>query len=233
MKSFSLNSMTGLFILCVGVTRLFAGDVTGKIIFQGKAPVMPAIKMNADMQCMKMHKTPVHQEDVVVNSNGTLENVFVYIKEGITKKYDPPSTPVTLTQEGCQYHPHVFGIQAGQDLLIVNADPTLHNIHALPVINTQFNNAQPLKGMKMTKKFDKPEVMIKIKCEVHNWMHAYCGVLTNPFFDVSNDKGTFTIKNLPPGTYTIEAWQEKYGAQDQKVTVTDKGTTVDFKYSEK
>ncbi len=219
--------------LLLGLTSLYAGDVTGKISFSGKAPVVSQIKMNADKQCLAMHPNAVNSEEVIVNGNGTLKNVFVYVKEGLTKKYDAPSTPVVLDQQGCQYHPHVFGIQAGQPLEVHNDDPLLHNIHALPKNSPQFNNAQPLKGMKMTKKFDKPEIMVKFKCEVHNWMNCYAGVTDNPFYAVSDDNGTFTIKGLPAGTYTLEAWHEKYGTQEVKVTVSDKGATADFKYSAK
>lgn len=210
-----------------------AGDLTGTISFSGKAPVMPQIKMNADKQCLSMHPNPVNSEEVVVNSNGTLKNVFVYVKEGLGKKYEIPTTPVVLDQHGCQYEPHVFGIMAGQPLEIRNSDPLLHNIHALPKNSPQFNNAQPLKGMKMAKKFEKPEIMVKFKCEVHNWMNSYAGVVDNPFYAVSNDKGTFTIKGLPAGTYTLEAWHEKYGTQQMKVTVGDKGAAADFQYSGK
>src|SRR5208283_27768 len=217
----------------LSMTSMHAGDITGKISFSGKAPVVPQIKMNADKQCLAMHPNPVNSEDVVVNGNGTLKNVFVYVKEGLTKKYDPPTDPVILSQQGCQYHPHVFGIQAGQPLEIHNDDPLLHNIHALPKNSAQFNNAQPLKGMKMTKKFDKPEIMVKFKCEVHNWMNCYAGVTDNPFYAVSDDKGTFTIKGLPAGTYTLEAWHEKYGTQEIKVTVSDKGGSADFNYAAK
>ena len=211
----------------------FAGDITGKISFSGKAPVIPQIKMNADKQCLAMHPNPVNSEDVVVNSNGTLRNVFVYIKSGLNKKYDAPTTPIVLAQQGCQYHPHVFGIQPGQPLEIENDDPLLHNIHALPKNSPQFNNAQPLKGMKMTKKFEKPEIMVKFKCEVHNWMNCYAGVVDNPFYAVSDDKGNFTIKGVPNGTYTLEVWHEKYGTQNVSVTVNDKGATADFKYEGK
>ena len=207
-----------------------AGDISGKISFKGRAPEIPQIKMNADKQCLAMHPKPVNSEDVVINSNGTLKNVFIYIKSGLNKKYDVPTTPVVLAQQGCQYRPHVFGIQAGQPLEIVNDDPLLHNIHALPKNSPQFNNAQPIKGMKMTKKFDKPEVMVKFKCEVHNWMNCYAGVVDNPFYAVSDDKGDFTIKGIPNGTYTIEVWHEKYGTQNMTVTVGDKGAKADFTY---
>ncbi len=219
--------------LTVAVSTVYAGDVSGRISFSGKIPAVSQIKMNADKQCLQMHPSPVNSEDVVVNGNGTLKNVFIYVKDGLSKKYDAPTTPVVLDQQGCQYHPHVFGIQPGQPLEIRNSDPLLHNIHALPKNSPQFNNAQPLRGMKMSKKFDKSEVMVKFKCEVHNWMNCYAGVVDNPFYAVSDDKGAFTIKGLPNGTYTIQAWHEKYGIQETKVTVSDKGATADFKYEGK
>jgi len=228
----NINVVMTAVLLCSAASA-YAGDITGKISFNGKQPAVPQIKMNADKQCLSMHPNPVNSEEVIVNDNGTLRNVFVYIKDGLTKKYDPPTEPVVLTQQGCQYHPHIFGIQAGQPLEIRNDDPLLHNIHALPKNSAQFNNAQPLKGMKMTKKFDKPEIMVKFKCEVHNWMNCYAGVTDNPFYAVSNDKGEFTIKGLPPGTYTVEAWHEKYGTQDIKVTVSDKASTANFQYAGK
>jgi len=229
-----MKKLSSVLLICAMVLfvtmGLYAGDITGKISFSGKAPVIPMIKMNADKQCLSMHPKPVPSEDVVINSNGTLRNVFVYIKSGLTQKYPVSTTPVVLAQEGCQYHPHVFGIEAGQPLEIVNDDPLLHNIHALPKNSPQFNNAQPIKGMKMTKSFVKPEIMVKFKCEVHNWMNCYAGVTDNPFYAVSDDKGEFTIKGVPNGTYTLGVWHEKYGTQEMKVTVTDKGTTADFKY---
>ncbi|MDE3058802.1 MAG: hypothetical protein KGJ59_12685 [Bacteroidota bacterium] len=219
-----------MFLFILSTLALQAGDLRGKINFSGKPPVPREIKMSGDRNCAQMHHGPVYSEDVIVNKNGTLKNVFVYLKEGVKGKYPVPSSPVVLTQEGCMYHPHVFGMQVGQPLEIVNDDQTLHNIHALPKNNTPFNVGQPLKGMKTTKTFDKSEVMVKFKCDVHNWMSAYCGVLDHPFFAVSDENGNFDIKNVPPGTYTVEAWHEKYGVQDMKVTVTAKGAAVDFVY---
>jgi plastocyanin len=222
--------LAGMCFMIVSAIAVQAGDLKGTIKFSGKAPAMREIKMNGDRNCAQMHHGPVYSEDVIVNKNGTLKNVFVYLKEGVKGKYPVPSSPVVLTQEGCMYHPHIFGIQVGQPLEIVNDDPTLHNIHALPKENIPFNVGQPLKGMKTTKSFDKPEVMVKFKCDVHNWMSAYCGVLDHPFFAVSDENGNFDIKNVPPGTYTVEAWHEKYGVQDMKVTVTAKGAAVNFMY---
>lgn len=208
-----------------------SATVSGKVAFTGTAPARELIKMEADAFCKAAHSEPVSTQDVVINSNGTLEWVLVYVKEGVSRSYPPPTDPVTLDQHGCQYRPHIFGIQAGQPLRILNSDGTLHNIHALPKINAEFNIGQPFQNMETMKKFDKPEVPLRFKCDVHKWMGAYCGVFNHPFFAVTNEQGTYEIKNLPPGNYVIEAWQEKYGAQTQNVTVSGSETkTLDFSF---
>ncbi len=194
--------------------------LTGKVTFAGTAPQLEQIKMDADAYCKAAHSTPVYTQEVEVNGNGTLKDVLVFVKSGVSGSYPPPSTPVELDQKGCQYHPHIFGIQTGQSLKIVNSDGTLHNIHALPKVNAEFNIGQPFQNMATDKKFDKAEVPVRFKCDVHKWMGAYCGVFNHPFFAVTNDQGTFEIKGLPPGNYVIEAWQEKFGAQDQNVTIS-------------
>ena len=205
--------------------------VTGKVTFTGAAPAREQIKMDADAYCKGAHAEPVYTQEVVVNGNGTLQWVLVYVKEGVTGSYPAPAEPVTLDQRGCQYSPHIFGIRAGQPLKIVNSDGTLHNIHALPKVNTEFNIGQPFQKMETIKKFDKVEVPLRFKCDVHKWMGAYCGVFNHPFYAATNDQGTFEIKGLPPGNYVIEAWQEKYGAQTQNVTITGAETkTVDFAF---
>jgi plastocyanin len=208
-----------------------SGTITGKVAWSGTAPTMEKIKMEADAFCKSAHAEPVYSQEVVVNPNNTLQWVFVYIKEGVSGTYPAPTTPVTIDQQGCQYHPHIFGIQAGQPLKIVNSDSTLHNIHALPKKNPEFNIGQPFKGMETLKKFDTAEVPVHFKCDVHKWMGAYAGVLNHPFFAVTNDQGAFEIKNVPPGNYVIEAWQEKYGAQTQNVTISgSESKTVDFSF---
>jgi len=208
-----------------------SATITGKVAFDGTAPTMEKIKMEADAFCKSAHAEPVYSQEVVVNPNKTLQWVFVYVKEGVTGTYPAPTTPVTIDQHGCQYHPHIFGIQAGQPLKILNSDSTLHNIHALPKKNPEFNIGQPFKGMETLKKFETAEVPVHFKCDVHKWMGAYAGVLNHPFFAVTNEQGTFEIKNLPPGNYVIEAWQEKYGAQTQNVSVTgSEPKTVDFTF---
>ena len=196
-----------------------AASITGKIVFEGAVPAADKFKMSADAFCAKLHPGDVNREDIAIGSDKGLANVFVYVKSGISGTYPAPAAAATIDQKGCTYHPHVFGMVAGQSLEILNSDDTLHNIHSLPEKNEAFNLGMPVKGMKYTKKFDKQEVMIRIKCDVHGWMSAYCGVLTHPFFAVTAADGTYTIKDLPAGTYTIEAWHEKLGTQTQQVTV--------------
>jgi plastocyanin len=197
-----------------------AGDVKGTVTLTGAAPKNEPIRMNADPVCVKEAKGPQSQETFMVSGDGKLANVFVYVKDGLGKHvYDPPSGNVTLDQKGCRYTPHVFGVRVGQPIEIVNSDPTLHNIHATPKSNPEFNNGQPIQGMKMTTTFKAREVMVPFKCDVHGWMNAYVGVLDHPFFAVTKEDGSFELKGLPPGTYTIEAWHEKLGATTQSVTL--------------
>jgi hypothetical protein len=196
-----------------------AASITGKIVFEGAVPVPEKYKMSADAFCAKAHPGDVAKQDIEIGPDKGIADVFVYVKSGISGTYPPPATAATIDQKGCRYAPHVFGVVAGQSIDILNSDPTLHNIHSLPEKNEPFNLAMPVQGMKYTKRFDNPEVMVRIKCDVHGWMSAYCGVLSHPFFAVTAADGTYTIKDLPAGTYTIEAWHEKLGTQTQQVTV--------------
>ena len=199
-----------------------AATLTGLVKLEVAAPKMPAIQMSADPYCQSQHPTPATDEEVVAGPAGELANVFVYVKN-ISGNFPAPSAPVVLDQHGCQYHPHVTALQVGQPLQIKNSDATLHNVHALPVSNSQFNEGQPVQGMVSTKKFDKPEITpFKVKCDVHGWMKSYMAVMPHPFYSVSQMNGTFSIANLPPGTYTVVAWHEKYGQQEQQVTVGPK-----------
>jgi len=227
-----------LFAIAIFIFANFsnAANVTGKINFKGKAPASQKIKMNADAKCVKLHEgKDVNSEAVVVNENNTLRWVFVYVKSGLPagKKYPMPKEAAKIDQNGCMYSPHVQGVMVNQPIEITNSDPTLHNIHALPKNSAQFNIAQPKQGMKTTKTFDKAEQMVKVKCEVHNWMASYVGIMDNPFFAVSDDKGNFTIKDLPAGDYELVAWHEKLGEATAKVKVTDKGATADFTFETK
>jgi plastocyanin len=203
-----------------------AGELTGTVMLEGTPPKNEPIKMNADPVCMRENPTPQFQETFITSDDGkTLGNVFVYVKDGLGNYvFDTPTQPVEIDQKNCRYHPHVFGIRVGQPLEIVNSDPTLHNIHAMPKDNQEFNNGQPIQGMKMTHTFTQKEVMVPFKCDVHGWMNAFVGVVDNPYYAVTGKDGKFDMKDLPPGTYTIEAWHEKLGTQTQTVTIGPKET---------
>ena len=201
-----------------------AGTVAGRIVFEGTAPERTPIKMSSDPNCKPAGGTALN-ESVIVGDGGTLENVFVYVKDGLGNLVFPvPTTPVVLDQNGCHYVPHVFGVQVGQPVEIRNSDATLHNIHAIPKGNREFNTGQPIQGMKTTHVFTVKEVLLPFKCDVHNWMNAYVGVVDHPFFSVTGGDGMFRLAGVPPGTYTIEAVHEKLGAQTQTVTIGEKET---------
>ncbi|OFW27170.1 MAG: hypothetical protein A3H97_19950 [Acidobacteria bacterium RIFCSPLOWO2_02_FULL_65_29] len=203
-----------------------AGEVTGTVVLDGTAPANVAIKMNADPICIKQAPGTQMQETFAVAADGkSLGNVFVYVKDGLGNYvYDAPSGIATIDQKGCRYIPHVFGMRVGQKLEILNSDPTLHNIHATPKANSEFNTGQPIQGMKTEHTFASQEVMVPFKCDVHGWMNAYVGVLDHPYFTVTGADGKFALKGLPAGTYTIEAWHERLGATTQSVTLAAKET---------
>jgi len=212
------------------------GTISGKVKFTGAKPVMRKIDMSEEPKCKaKYTAAPPTDESVVVNANGTLADVFVYVKSGLPASYKAPAPagPVTLDQDGCRYHPHVLGILVGQALAIKNSDGILHNIKAKGTKNRPFNISQPT-VMSSDRTFTAPEVMVPLECNVHGWMHAWLAVLPHPFFAVTGTDGAFTIKGLPPGTYTVEAWQEKYGTQTATVTVAGSETkTADFSFAAK
>ena len=209
-----------------------AGSITGKVAFAGDKPVMKTLSMDAVPNCARAHTTPQKSQEVMVNENGTLKNVFVWVKSGVPDKQWPvPGSAVKLEQKGCMYEPHVLGVMATQEIEIINDDPTNHNIHPLPKVNQEWNESQPPKGDAKKKSFARQEVLITVKCNVHPWMRAYIGVVGHPFFAVTGDDGTFTIKGLPPGTYTVEAIQEKFGSKEMQVTVGAKeAKTADFDF---
>jgi plastocyanin len=207
--------------------------VLGRIAFKGQAPVFKPIAMDSEPSCVAKHSAKVYPETVVVNPNGTLKNVFIYVKTGLEgKTFPPPQNAVTLNQNGCVYDPHVFGILAGQDLKIVNSDATTHNVHAVAQVNPEFNIGQRQGAGPIYRIFDKPETTVPIVCNQHPWMKSVAHVMSNPYFAVSGADGSFEIKNLPPGTYTLEAIHEKYGASTQQITVAaGKPVVVNFSFS--
>jgi len=190
-----------------------------------KVDTATAVDMSGDPACVEAHGGKAYDESVVVNPDGTLANVFIYIKTGLEgKKFEISATPVTIDQRGCWFHPRVMGIQTGQMLQVTNSDPVTHNIHPLAEINREWNHSQGQGDAPLGRKFLKPEVMIRVKCNIHSWMHPFIGVLDHPYFAVTGADGTFEIRNIPPGDYVIEAWQETLGTREQKVTVGPSGT---------
>jgi hypothetical protein len=207
------------------------GTVTGKVAFTGDKPKLGTLDMSAQPKCEAKHTGPVKSEEVVVNPNGTLKYAFVWVKAGLPadKQWAVPANAITLDQNGCMYAPHVIGIVAGQNIEVKNSDPLNHNIHPQPTVNPDWNESQSPGEPPKMKTFARQEVMIPVKCNVHPWMRSYIGVVNHPFFAVTGDDGTYTIKGLPPGTYTIEVWHEKYKTTEQQVTVGAKESkTVDF-----
>jgi plastocyanin len=207
--------------------------VSGTVSFAGTAPANPTIDMSAEAACKSKHSGTISDPQVVVK-DGKVANVFVYVKSGLPANatYAAPAEAVVIDQDGCLYKPRVLGVMAGQNIDIKNSDPVLHNIKAVPKTNRGFNISQPTAGMVSKRKFDRPEQMVPIECNVHSWMHASVGVMSHPFFATTSDDGKFEIKGLPPGTYEIEAWHEKLGPKTMTVTVGDGETkTADFSYT--
>ena len=206
-------------------------EIAGRATFTGDVPPPEVISMSSDAAC-KAAGAERTREDIVVNADGTLRNVFVRVLSGLGGRVFAPRTePVVLDQKGCVYLPHVFGVQVNQSLDIVNSDPTLHNIHAVPEANKPFNVGMPSQGMRIRKFFPVPEAMVKVKCDLHNWMVAWVGVMDHPFFAVTGDGGTFSLKGLPAGTYEVEAWHETFGRQRATIAVGEgEKKEMDFEF---
>lgn len=209
------------------VDALTAGSISGTIRYAGKRPHPAIMDMSEDPACVEAHHGKPIDESLLASPNGALANAFVYVKKGLEgKRFEVPSTPVTIDQKGCWFRPRVLGIQTNQILQVTNSDPVTHNIHPMAQINREWNHSQGAGDEPLARKFIKPEIMIPVKCNIHHWMHAYIGVVDNPYFAVSKQDGSFTITGLPPGTYTIGLWHESLGTQEQEVTVLPHANTV-------
>jgi hypothetical protein len=201
-----------------------AADITGKVTLKGTPK--PEIPIQLDAICGKLQGKPVTTRHYVVGQGNGLANVFVYIKQGAPKTPATGEGP-TLDQTGCMYEPYVMGVVTGQKFKIRNSDALLHNVHATPKTNKEFNFAQPTKGQVNERSFDAPEVLVRMKCDVHPWMFAYVGVVDHPYFAVTDKDGNFTIKNVPAGKYTVEAVHLK-AAPTGKTAEVEAGKTVNF-----
>ena len=233
-KRFLTAALAVVAIAVLGGSAFAAATITGTVTYEGKVPTLKPLDMSADATCAKKHSTPQPSDVLVLGPGNTMANIMVSVVKGLPagKTYPAPKEPVVMDQNGCHYEPHVFGLMVGQPLKVLNSDGILHNVHALPKVNKQFNMAMPPTVKESTQSFGQAEGMFMIKCDVHPWMSAYAGVFTHPFYSVSKKDGKFTIGGLDPGTYEIEAWHEKLGVQKATVTVAaNESKTVAIKFS--
>ena len=192
-------------------------SLKGVVRFEGITPKPKLISMSADPSCAKQHPSPVWAQEVVTDSKGDLQNVVVFVAEGLgDRTFEVPTQPVVVEQKGCMYLPHVLAVQANQPLHMVNDDPTSHNVHPTPANNREWNKAEP-PGSSVDEAFAREEIAIPVKCNVHPWMHGYIAVFKHPYFAVTGKDGSFDLSSLPPGTYTIKAWHETLGTSTQTI----------------
>jgi hypothetical protein len=224
----------GSLMLSRNVIAAGEGKITGTIKLDGTPPHQRPIDMSKEPSCQKQHEGhPVTTENVVVGTNGGLQNVVVYVSEGLSGAAGTPSQTPTFDQKGCQYIPHVLNLDVNQHFKVVNDDQTSHNIHPQPVKNSEWNKSQPPGAPPIDAVWTNEEVAIPVKCNIHPWMHGYHVVVKGPN-GISDNNGTYTIEGVPPGSYTLTAWQETYGTQTQKVTVAaGKPATADFTFKAK
>ena len=230
LPSLSLASLAAALVLVAphsAQSKGGAGSIQGVIHFDGKAPARKVIDSSSDAAC----DTKKELSDTVIVNKGKLQDVHVRIKSGTAGKHKTPTTPVVVTQKGCVYRPHVLGAMVGQPVAIKNEDKTMHNVHAYIGKETWFNRSQP-KGAPDIVETDTGEAgeVFELKCNVHSWMHSYLPITDHPYFDVSDSEGSFKIKNVPAGSYTLEAWHPKYGLKSSKLVVGSGTTKTSFHY---
>lgn len=206
------------------------GRITGKVRFEGNALQRKKLDTTTvDGFCTLGHPQGLMSETFLMGDGGALGNVVVYVKEGVSGgKWDPPKEPVVLDQVKCQYVPHVAVVQLGQPLVIKSDDSILHNVHMVgPAVPTGEQNLSMSHPMKLDPIFlRKPDVSLRVWCEVHGWMEAWIAIVPHPFHAITGPDGTFTIENVPPGTYKLAAWQEKLGEKTIDVTVPAGGAVA-------
>ena len=197
-----------------------AGSVAGKVTLSGPAPAPEVMRVAVDQTCIQAMGTSAKSDAILIGADGAIENAFVYIKDPLSEyTFDVPTAPVVLDQKGCRYAPRIFGVRVGQPVQMINSDATMHNVHAMPMVNQEFNRGMPQQNSRMTQVFTAPEQMVRFKCDLHSWMNAYGGVMPHPFFQVTGADGTFSLKGVPPGKYTVAVWHEKLGSTEQIVEI--------------
>ncbi len=212
------------------VDPVTAGSISGTVRLEGAPPAFRPIDMSAEAACVQANPSAVVPPIVVTGARGALANVVVYVKSGLgSYRFDVPSSPAVLDQKGCMYVPRVLAVMTNQPFEIHNEDQTIHNVHPMPRENRAWNKSEPVGDPPIVATFTKPELAIPIVCNIHPWMRAYLFVFAHPYFEITPETGEFALKNLPPGAYTIEAWQEKFGAQDETITLGPKESkSLDF-----
>ncbi len=200
-----------------------AATVTGSVKLDGTAPKAKTVSVAAEQTCAAKHPGGrVAVEEIVTGDAGALANVVIYVKEMSGKNFPAKTETVMMDQQGCQYIPHVVAVQTNQTIEVKNSDATTHNIHPTPANNREWNESQAQGAPALQKSFAREEIAVPVKCNVHPWMKSYIAVFSHPYFHVTGKGGTFELKNLPPGDYTVVAWHEKLGTQEQRVTVAAK-----------
>lgn len=210
-----------------------AGSISGIVSFDGKPPQYRAIDMSAEPACVKEHPDPVYPPVVILGPHGELANAVVYIKSGLgAYRYDTPTDPAVLDQKGCMYVPRILAFRTHQPFEIKNADPVTHNVHPIPRENKSWNRSLAANEAPFITNFPHAELAIPVVCNIHPWMRAYIFVFDNPYFEVTSKTGAFELKNVPPGAYTVEVWQERFGTLDQTVTIAPKESkSISFKFT--
>jgi hypothetical protein len=194
-----------------------SGEIKGRITYEGNLPKYRPLDMVNEPTCAKHYTTPVLPENVVTGPNNSLQNVVVYISAG-ARDEAAPSLPAVLKQRGCRYMPHVLAMETNQEIWVQNDDSVAHTVHPMARINKELNRSQPPGTPPMVIKYDQAEI-IRVKCELHPWMRGVFVVLKNSHYSVSDENGSFSLPDLPPGKYTITAWHEQFGEQSQVVSI--------------
>lgn len=230
----TITRLIATIMLAGAPLTIIGGDISGKVTLKGIPP--KEIKLPLDAQCSKARQTPGEATTrfYVTDENGGLAEVFITLNE-VTGSFDMPSEPVVLDQVSCEYTPYVLTARVGQKIVVKNSDPVLHNVHPTPKVqgNPEYNKVQLPRGEDLEFTYKNAERFLRFKCDVHPWMFAYVNLVDHPFFSVSAEDGSYTIKNVPPGEYEIQAIHRKthapkYEGIKRKIVVGPDGARADF-----
>lgn len=205
------------------------GTVRGTVKILGEIPPRKRARIDHEPDCAAKHAGVVFYDNLVADANGNVQWAFVQVKSGPMGTPPPaPTTPVLLDQIRCIFTPHMVGVRVGQPIRVLSSDDLLHNVHGIPFENKEFNIGLPRSGMEVVRTFDKPEVFV-IKCDIHPWMRSFVGVVDHPYWSITNELGTYVIRDLPPGKFTLEVWHEQYKPATREITVPPGGdVALDF-----